>query len=480
LALIVLAVTAVRITTLAADPIPLSVDEAQYWIWSRTPDFGYFSKPPLIAWIIGATTTYCGDGEACVRLGAPLIHATTALAVYALATALRGPMVAWWSALTYTFIPGVSVSARIMSTDVPLLLCWTLALICLVRARDSGRWGWWIGLGLAVGVGFLSKYAMALFLMCAILYALSSPVARRRFSASGLALAAGVATLVLLPNVVWNAQWGFPSVAHAATNLSSSGAGVDVVRALAFVGAQFAVFGPLTFAVLLAVGLARVFARRAAAIDDTDRLLLAFSLPIIVAVAIEGLIARAYANWAAPAYIAATIFAVHWMLALRPFLLRATLALHLVAAVAVSSLGVALTAFDLALPAGLDPAARERGWDGVGPWLEALHRRYPEAVFLFDDRPTMAAAIYYTRPLLDRAVMWNSRGGVRNHFELTTDPTRNIGRDFIYVTRHGSLDRVVESVGRAAPLATWTRQTHRDRCLTLYAARLEGFRGYRP
>ena len=27
-------------------------DEAQYWIWSQNPDFGYYSKPPLLAWII--------------------------------------------------------------------------------------------------------------------------------------------------------------------------------------------------------------------------------------------------------------------------------------------------------------------------------------------------------------------------------------------------------------------------------------------
>ena len=27
-------------------------DEAQYWLWSRTLDFGYFSKPPMVAWTI--------------------------------------------------------------------------------------------------------------------------------------------------------------------------------------------------------------------------------------------------------------------------------------------------------------------------------------------------------------------------------------------------------------------------------------------
>ena len=35
--------------------IPISVDEAQYWLWSQNFDFGYYSKPPLIAWIIGVS-----------------------------------------------------------------------------------------------------------------------------------------------------------------------------------------------------------------------------------------------------------------------------------------------------------------------------------------------------------------------------------------------------------------------------------------
>ena len=27
-------------------------DEAQYWLWSQDLDYGYFSKPPLLAWVI--------------------------------------------------------------------------------------------------------------------------------------------------------------------------------------------------------------------------------------------------------------------------------------------------------------------------------------------------------------------------------------------------------------------------------------------
>ena len=66
--LITVALTIVRLVTLFASPLELYPDEAQYWLWSRTLDFGYYSKPPLIAWIIAASTTVFGDGEWAIRL----------------------------------------------------------------------------------------------------------------------------------------------------------------------------------------------------------------------------------------------------------------------------------------------------------------------------------------------------------------------------------------------------------------------------
>ena len=60
--------TVVRLVALFRTPLELYPDEAQYWLWSRTLDFGYYSKPPVIAWAIWATTAIGGDGEAWVRM----------------------------------------------------------------------------------------------------------------------------------------------------------------------------------------------------------------------------------------------------------------------------------------------------------------------------------------------------------------------------------------------------------------------------
>ena len=54
--------------------IPLHFDEAQYWSWSQEIAWGYFSKPPLLAWIIGANNYFCGDTEFCIRLPVPILY----------------------------------------------------------------------------------------------------------------------------------------------------------------------------------------------------------------------------------------------------------------------------------------------------------------------------------------------------------------------------------------------------------------------
>jgi hypothetical protein len=61
------ALLALRLAAVYAAKTDLVLDEAQYWTWSRELAFGYFSKPPMIAWVIRAASAVCGNGEACLR-----------------------------------------------------------------------------------------------------------------------------------------------------------------------------------------------------------------------------------------------------------------------------------------------------------------------------------------------------------------------------------------------------------------------------
>ena len=82
LAGLVALLTAARIAVSAASGLNLSGDEAQYWSWAQTLDWGYFSKVPMVAYLIAAATAACGDGEDCVRLPSALLHGATALVLF--------------------------------------------------------------------------------------------------------------------------------------------------------------------------------------------------------------------------------------------------------------------------------------------------------------------------------------------------------------------------------------------------------------
>src|SRR5579863_4914745 len=58
---IIFALTLLRILWIASGTTDLYPDEAQYWLWSLKPDWGYYSKPPLIAWLIAGSTWLAGS-----------------------------------------------------------------------------------------------------------------------------------------------------------------------------------------------------------------------------------------------------------------------------------------------------------------------------------------------------------------------------------------------------------------------------------
>jgi 4-amino-4-deoxy-L-arabinose transferase-like glycosyltransferase len=301
-------ITLIRVAVLVLSPLQLYPDEAQYWWWAQTPDWGYFSKPPMIAWVVWLTTAVFGNAEWAIRLASPLLHGATALVLYGIGKRCFGERAGFWSAIAYATLPGISYSSGLISTDVPLLFFWAVALYAFLRAMAETGWRWAIVCGVALGLGFETKYAMAYFFLGAGIAAFVSAEARRLvLSARGLAML-GLAVLLLLPNVLWNARHGFPTVAHTGHNADWSHARYSPMSVLSFLGSQFGVFGPVMMAGLL-FALWRLKSPNA-------RLLAGFSLPVLLLICVQSFISEANANWAAVAYVAATPLAVAALLEL--------------------------------------------------------------------------------------------------------------------------------------------------------------------
>ncbi len=303
LATITVAVVAVRLTVLLLTPLDLFYDEAQYWYWAQDPALGYFSKPPLIGWLIAATTAICGDTEGCVRSAAPLFHGVTTMLVFGLAATLYAPRTAFFAALAYLFAIAVSASSLLISTDVPLLVCWVAGLWAFVHYTRAPSAKLAIGFGLAIAIGLNAKYAMIYFPLCALAYLAFTRDRRPLLKRGDLWLGIVVGMLGFLPNLIWNIQHEFITFSHTGENISGGGLTFDPLSFLEFFGSQFAVAGPILFAALLYALVKRWHSDTPSA----DRLLLFFSLPILGLLSLQAFQSSANYNWAATAYPALII-----------------------------------------------------------------------------------------------------------------------------------------------------------------------------
>ncbi len=250
-AVIVCALTIVRLVGLRFSTVDLFFDESQYWSWSQDLALGYFSKPPLLAWLIAAAEHLCGQSEACIRAPAPLMSLVISLLAYAIGRTLYDLRTGFWAAMLAAFGTGSVFAARIVSTDMPLVLFWALALLAYVHLLKEADRRWAVVLGLAMGAGLLGKYAMLYFLPGLVLAAALEKRARALLASPELRLALMLAVIVALPNILWNAANGFVAFRYAGGNVIGEPIELSVIRPLEFLATQFAVFGPAVFGVAI-------------------------------------------------------------------------------------------------------------------------------------------------------------------------------------------------------------------------------------
>jgi 4-amino-4-deoxy-L-arabinose transferase-like glycosyltransferase len=173
--LLILFLLGYRLLLLAMYPLNLQFDEAQYWLWSQSLAWGYFSKPPMIAWFLSGYQWLFGEQAWILKSMSTWLYVVTTLGVYGIANTLFCREVALYSALLFLTMPGVSLGSMIVSTDACLILFWALT-VWMVSKASFEKWsvGWLLG-GFFAGLGLLSKYTMLLLLPSCILYVLTVP-----------------------------------------------------------------------------------------------------------------------------------------------------------------------------------------------------------------------------------------------------------------------------------------------------------------
>jgi 4-amino-4-deoxy-L-arabinose transferase-like glycosyltransferase len=291
-------------------------DEAQYWLWSQTLDLGYYSKPPLLAWFLGGYSGLFGDSFISLKTFPIVVYFFISYAIYKLCLNLSfDKKNAKLCALSFLIIPAASLSSFLISTDLLLLLFWTISMVLLLKVIKTNSTLSFLLLGLFLGLGFLAKYAAIYFLLSLFLLLVFDRTSLKSFRNNPLGVLVFVLSfiLVLLPNILWNFNNGWITLSHTSDNANLQNLNLNLYEPIKFLGSQILMVGPLLFIFF-------IFFLKNFRLDYENKFLLIFSLPIILIVLVESVLVRANANWAAPALI--SIFIVLFRLVNKNSLLK--------------------------------------------------------------------------------------------------------------------------------------------------------------
>lgn len=236
----------------AATILPLSADEAYYWLWSKHLALGYFDHPPMIAWLIRAGTSVFGDTPIGVRIAGILLSLPASWFVWrAAAVLLRDEERAAHAALLFNLTLMVSVELLAATPDMPSIVTSASFIYFVVRAYTSGKGWFWIAAGVAAGLGLLAKFSMLFLGLGTLIWLILDPRARPWLKtpwpwASGI-----LAVAIFVPNLIWQSQHHWETFAFQFDRI---GNGEFTLRYVwEFLVAQFGLATPLIF-VLMVLG----------------------------------------------------------------------------------------------------------------------------------------------------------------------------------------------------------------------------------
>ncbi|MBB3226853.1 4-amino-4-deoxy-L-arabinose transferase-like glycosyltransferase [Luteibacter sp. Sphag1AF] len=361
-------------------------DEAFYWQESLRPAWGYSDLPPLTAWLIRAGESVAGHGVFAMRLPFLLIGAAIPWQVWALARRLGSPGHAWQAATFALLLPLAGSLGVLALPDVPLTFAIVLATMGLAAALDEGRMRDWLLLGVALALCWLTHYRAAMPMLAGLVFLCITERGRAAWRRPGLWLALAVATIGLLPLIVFNVQQHGVGVGFQVVDRNpwrfQPGALVQPLE-------QAVACTPLMYGLLL-WAMYQAWRRRKQAGWDAAAVI---GGTFVVAYFVLGLFAddvRFRAHWPLPGYLVLCA-------ALPALLASASVAWRRFAMVALlmSGVGLALGFGYLALaasPTGPAMLARYKafpanftGWRQSGSEAAALLARHPGAVLVADN-----------------------------------------------------------------------------------------------
>jgi 4-amino-4-deoxy-L-arabinose transferase-like glycosyltransferase len=332
-------------------------DEMYFVVAGQHPAFGYVDQPPLTPLLSAASVAILGVSPTAVRLLPALEMGVVVVLVALIARDLGGARRAQVLAAITAGVSGYLGAGHLDTTTDPDLLAWALILWLLVRLLAGGDRRLWLVLGIVTGIGLENKDTLLLLgagLATGLVLARRWDVVRSPWAWAAI----GIALLLWVPNLAWQAVNGWPqlTMAQAISGYANDNRGQ-------FVPLLWLFTGPFLFPVS-AAGLVWVLRAKSAA---PWRAMGTASLIALLLVFLTGGKAY-YAIGSVPMFMAAgAILTDHWLarghirLKLGTFTTATILSGGLIALLTLPILPVATFAKS-SLPATIPDTANQIGW----------------------------------------------------------------------------------------------------------------------
>ena len=401
--LLIFIILCIRIVSLYFSPLEVQGDEAQYWYWSTYFDWGYYSKPPLVAWIIGFFTSIFGNSIFILKLPSLLAHFLTSFILFNLSKAFnRNTEESLWLSITYLLFFAVSLSSNIISTDPFLLLFWSSSLlffkICLNKKSIKNI----ILTSIFVALGFYAKYAMIYFFLSSVV--LISFTDNKKELVKSILIISFFVLIFISPHLYWVYSTNWVTFIHTGDNFNWNASLYNFEQLINFIVSQFFISTPIILFIFI-----KQFAKTKKFIQSYS-FEIAFSLPILVLITAQSFISRANANWSSVAFIGVTMIAVNILYKnyKKIFLLNTALGLVVLILISVFIIN----------PPNISPFNKLMGMEGAAKEIQFLDESLNSDYIVFDDRMNIAKFLYYL-PSKNKKLKYLSYGDhPGNHFEM--------------------------------------------------------------
>ena len=387
--------------------------DAYYYLYGQNLSLSYFDHPGMIGYILRIFTDLFGQSIFVVKFADFLITSLTILSFYKLASYFLSKQKLQRAILLLTSTIFISILSFNSTPDVPLLLFWTLSLICLYKAIfEEKKWFWVLG-GIAMGLAFNSKYTALLLQLGLIGFLIFSNKYRKLFVSPWFWTSILLSILITYPVWYWNFQNEFASFVFQSSERTSSISEFKISPKNFFgaIGHQMLLLIPILFLVIGVI--TYKYLKRALLklkIPQAKTLfLLAFFIPTFVGFFSLTPIYWVKLNWMMPSYITGIIIAGMFInKRLLKTQLIISIAFHVLASLQILFYVVPIKSDDTWV-----------GWNELAIETKKLQKKYPNTfVFSNDNYKTSACLNFYMN---EKVYAQNIIGLPALHFDYLKD-----------------------------------------------------------